>query len=129
MINKEPFPIQAETFIHVFFECQYSCKYRETLIRKYFPEMANADQNTLKNFFFYGLLPGMTYNNIFISGIVSSFNYAIWTQKLQKRMVPIGVFFEDLNLSIYKLLKMSNKICEAKQNLDLYVCRHTFDPP
>jgi hypothetical protein len=24
VVNKEPFPIQAETFTHVFFECQYS---------------------------------------------------------------------------------------------------------
>jgi hypothetical protein len=99
------------------------------LIKKYFPELANADPNTLNIFFFYGLLPGMTYNNCFISGIISQFNYAVSSQKLQKKMTPIGIFFEDLNLSIYKLLKMSNKICEVKQNLDLYLCRHTFNPP
>jgi hypothetical protein len=49
--------------------------------------------------------------------------------KKSKKLPPSGIFFDDLNFSIYKMLKMSNKIREAKQNLDLYVCSYTFDPP
>jgi hypothetical protein len=127
--NNEPLPIQAESFMHVFFDCTYSRKYRETLIRNYFPELVNGDIVAQKNLLFFGLAPGMQHCNMFISGIVSQFNFLIWTVKLQKKLIPVNIFFEDLNLSIYKMLKMSNKIREAKQNLDLYVCRHTFDPP
>jgi hypothetical protein len=99
------------------------------LIRTYFPELTNADEDTLKNFWFYGVLPGMHHCNLFVSSIVTQVNYYIWSLKLRKKLSPVGIFVEDINLGIYKMLKMSNKILEAKQNLDLYVCRHTFDPP
>ncbi len=129
VINNEPLPRNVESFMHLFFECNHSQKYRGKLINSYFPELMNADSTTLKKFWFYGLVPGMTKCNIFVSSIVSQTNYLIWSIKLRKEMLPLGAFIEDVNLSIYKMLKMSNKICEAKQNLDLFVCRHTFDPP
>ncbi len=64
VINNEPLPKNVESFMHLFFECNYSQKYRSKVISAYFPELMNADPATLKKFWFYGLVPGMTKCNI-----------------------------------------------------------------
>jgi hypothetical protein len=83
----------------------------------------------LKKFWFTGIVPGMQRNNLFISCLVSEVNFYIWKCKLKKCLTPVSTFVKDISDTMYKLLKMSNKIRESKLSLNLFVCRHTFDPP
>ncbi len=49
--------------------------------------------------------------------------------KLKKELNPVGIFIEDTLCMINRILKLSVKVREVKQNTDFHVCRHTFDPP
>jgi hypothetical protein len=128
-VNKEPRPIQVESFIHVFFECTYTTPYRVRIIETFFPELRGADEITLKIFWFTGIVPGMRRNNLFVSCIVNAVNYYIWNLKLKKSVNPLSIFIKDISDTVYKCLKMSKKLLEAKLSSNLIVCRHTFDPP
>jgi hypothetical protein len=128
-VNKEPRPIQVESFIHVFFECTYTTPYRVRIIETFFPELRGADEITLKRFWFTGIVPGMRRNNLFVSCIVNAVNYYIWNLKLKKSVNPLSIFIKDISDTVYKCLKMSKKLLEAKLSSNLIVCRHTFDPP
>ncbi len=87
IINKEAMPIQSETFLHVFFNCVYSEKYRNKVENELFPEMRNASNDDKKSFWLFGIMPQMNKPNIFISCIVSTTNYMIWEMKLRKDTV------------------------------------------
>ncbi len=100
VINNEPLPRNAESFMHLFFKCNHSQKYRSKIVNPYFPELLNADPVSLKKIWFYGIVPGMTKSNLFVSSIVLQTNYHIWNIKLRKEMAPLGTFLEDINLSI-----------------------------
>jgi len=69
--NKEPRPVHSETFLHVFFDCTYSEKYRTAIVNKLVPEIRNATPDDRRRFWFFALLPGMTKNNSFVSLVVS----------------------------------------------------------
>jgi hypothetical protein len=127
--GKEPAPLNSESFLHLFFECSYSGKYRDKVVNTFFPEMRNVDTVTQKKFWFFGLLPGMEKKNLFISTLVNMINFLIWNMKLRKELVPLGSFIEDINLEAYNLIKRSAKIREEKTNANFWVCRYTFTPP
>jgi hypothetical protein len=48
--NKEPLPIQSETFIHLFFECSHSDRYRTLTESRLFPELRHAGEIDRKKF-------------------------------------------------------------------------------
>jgi hypothetical protein len=127
--GNEPAPVNSETFMHVFYECVYSCKYRNKLIEKFFPELSNAEEDVLKKFWFFGLLPGMIKSNLFISSLVNIVQFQIWQMKLQKQLIPLGIFLNDFKFSVFKMLKLSGKARESKASVNYWVCRHTFEPP
>jgi hypothetical protein len=86
-ISSEPRPRQAESFCHVFFSCAYSSKIRDAVERKFFPELNNVDPLLKKSFWFIAALPtnrGAEYNE-FISAVVATTNFFIWSAKLQKK--------------------------------------------
>jgi len=127
--GKEPLPRRAETFLHLFFECQHSEKYRACIISKLFPELQQANQSGLKKFWFLGILPNEQKYNIFISGIVNTVNFAIWNYKLRKELPPVSIFYQDFQHAIVKLLVASNEMRIAKTNGNYWVCRYHFTPP
>jgi len=129
IFGKEPLPVHAESFNHLFFECAYSSRYREAVVNKFFPELRNANEDVMRTFWFTGLMPGMRKSNIFISSVVSVVNYNIWVLKLKKELNPVGIFIEDTVCMINRILKLSMKLREVKQSTNFHVCRHTFDPP
>jgi len=47
--NSEPLPINSETFLHVFFECNYTQMYRDTILTNFFPELRGAVDSDKKN--------------------------------------------------------------------------------
>jgi hypothetical protein len=128
-VGKEPNPIYAETFKHIFLECRYSGKYRSFIISKLFPELDDANDYNLKKFWLLGLLPNMQQYNSFISGIVNIVNFGIWNLKLRKELPAESIFFQDTIFSVYKLLLASSKIKEARANINYWVCRYHFAPP
>jgi hypothetical protein len=127
--NKEPLPIQVESFNHVFFDCTYTGRYRVEIIERFFPELQNANEPDLKKLWYFGIVPGMQRNNLFISCMISEVNFCIWKNKLKKCLTPVSTFVKDISDTMYKRLKMSNKLRESKLSSNLFVCRHTFDPP
>jgi hypothetical protein len=129
IINKEATPIQSETFLHLFFNCVYSEKYRSKVETDLFPELRNDSIDEKKKFWFFGTLPQMNKPNIFISCIVSTANYMIWEMKLRKDTVSTGTFILDLKMKIVRTLQLSEKIREAKHAEPFFACRHTYDPP
>jgi hypothetical protein len=126
--NKEPLPINAESFVHLFFNCHVNEKYRVKIENTLFPEIVNKNDTIRRNFWFLGKMPGGGNFNPFISAIVNVVNHLIWEMKLRKEMQPVSVFYEDVKYAVHKLLKVKF-LREAKQNDIFFVCRHTFDPP
>jgi hypothetical protein len=126
--NKEPFPINSESFDHLFFNCHAASRYRIKIESALFPEISNSGEVTRRNFWFIGKMPGERSFNPFISALVSVVNHHIWEMKLRKELQPVSVFFEDIKYAVHKLLKVKY-LREAKQNDIFFVCRHTFDPP
>ena len=123
LLGGEPAPRQAETFVHFFFECVYSERYRIMVLARYFPEIAGLGTDEKKNFWFNGLMNVVSdKRNLFISNVVSIFNYSIWELKLQKNLLPVNTFHENLKFSIRKLLKF-NKIQDAKRDNNYFICR------
>jgi hypothetical protein len=127
-LNKEPFPIIAESFIHLFFNCHVSDKYRKKVESALFPEIVNNTDIVRKEFWFLGKMPGPRNYNPFISAMVNVVNHLLWEMKLRKDLQPLSVFYEDVKFAAYKLLKYKY-LREAKQSDIFFVCRHTFDPP
>jgi hypothetical protein len=128
IVNKEPFPINSESFDHLFFNCHVASRYRIKIESALFPEIINSGEVTRRNFWFIGKMPGDRSFNPFISALVSVVNHLIWEMKLRKELQPVSVFFEDVKYAVHKLLKVKY-LREAKQNDIFFVCRHTFDPP
>jgi hypothetical protein len=86
VISNEPLPRQAESFNHIFFSCVYSERIREAVEKKYFPEIVDADLDVRKNFWFMAAIPsirGVEYNE-FISAVVSTTNFFIWTANYKR---------------------------------------------
>jgi hypothetical protein len=122
-------PIQSESFLHVFFHCPHSSKYRDIVEKKLFPELSNATEPDRKKFWMTAILPGMNKNNPFLSAIVSLTNFYIWECKLRKECSPVGVMYENVLEGIKKALKMSSFLRTERDKSNFFVCRHISDPP
>jgi hypothetical protein len=129
VIHKEPTPIQAESFLHLFYNCVYSGKYRSKVEAELFPELNQSGIPDKKQFWFYGKLPQMNKPNIFISCIVNTVNYMIWELKLRKETTTVGTFFIDLIAQVNRSLQLSEMLRDAKHAEPFFACRHTYDPP
>jgi hypothetical protein len=127
--NKEPLPIQSETFIHLFFECSHSDRYRKLIESRLYPELRQAGEIDRKFFWFFTLLPGMDKTNTFISAVVSLIHNHTWECKLRKEFTPLSIFFENIDGEVKKLLKMSKVLCIERSKINFFVCRHFYDPP
>ncbi len=125
----EPRPIPMELFIHVFFYCPHSSKYREIVEKKLFPELRNATDLVRKKFWLSAILLGMNKNNSFLSAIMSLTNFYIWECKLRKECTPAGVMYENVLEGIKKAVKMSSLLHTEKDKSNFFVCRHISDPP
>jgi len=127
-INNEPRPRQAESFYHVFFACPHSSKIQDAVEKKFFPELNNVDAVKKKTFWFTFGLPsnrGTEYNE-FVSAVVATTNYFIWTAKLQKNCLSSEIILLDLDWKIRKMLSASKKLSASKQNCNAYICRYDF---
>jgi hypothetical protein len=129
ILNKEPRPVHSETFLHVFFDCPYSEKYRTAIVNKLVPEIRNATPDVRLRFWFFGLLPGMTKNNSFVSLVVTLTNFYIWECKLRKECIPAGTMVENVVFGAKKALKMSMSLRSEKEKSNFFLCRHISDPP
>jgi hypothetical protein len=127
--STEPRPIPSESFIHVFFYCPHSSKYRDIVEKKLFPELGNGGELVRKKFWLTAILPGMAKNNSFLSAIVSLTNFFIWESKLRKECTPVGTMYENVLEGIKKALKMSSLLRTEKDKINFFVCRHISDPP
>ncbi len=57
VFNDEPAPRQAESFVHVFYDCHFTSKYRIMVEREFFPELDTREENEKKIFWLLGLIP------------------------------------------------------------------------
>jgi hypothetical protein len=94
LFNDEPAPRQAESFLHVFYDCHFTSKYRCMVEQEFFPEIDNRNENEKKIFWLLGLIP---FNNEwvcnqFVHSAVFSFNFLIWKIKLSKNLIPVSIF-------------------------------------
>jgi len=121
-------PHDQETFLHVFFSCPVLLKYRNVIIERLFPELLGQEEQTLKLFWFFGLMPNNK-KNLFTGSVISLANFLIWERKLLKGCVPVTVFLSDIEYNIFKLIKSSTKIREAKIAANYVICRREFKPP
>jgi hypothetical protein len=87
-----------------------------------------AETTVRKRFWFIAALPtqrGEEFNE-FISAVVATTNYFIWTAKLQKNFLPANVILMDLEWKVRKMLSISKKLAASKQNSNSYICRYDF---
>jgi hypothetical protein len=125
-VGKEPLPIMAETFSHVFFSCQYTEKYRVEMQNYYFPELDNLNDAQKKLFWLCGILTnnGETIANPAICATVCLINFYIWKCKLQKTLPAVSDFKGNITSEIKYLLKQSKYFREAREkNYDIFFCR------
>jgi hypothetical protein len=128
VLNGEPFPINSESFLHIFFECEYSSKYRNMAESDLFPEIRGQNEQNKKIFWLLGLVPaGNDYRlNIFMQSVVFSCNFLIWRMKLNKNCLPVSIFKADLLYMCGCLLRKSVKLREAKTNDHFFLCRQNL---
>jgi hypothetical protein len=126
----EPLPIYTEGFVHLFFECQYSEKYRSMAEADFFPEIAGESEQKRKIFWILGLVPDANGNgyksNLFMQSTVLTFNFLLWKMKLGKSMIPVSIFKSDLIYTTRCLLLKSVKLREARTNDHFFLCRNIF---
>jgi hypothetical protein len=111
-------------FILVHIVVKYGMRWK----RNFFPELNNVDGVLKKTFWFTSGLPtnrGVEYNE-FVSAVVATTNYFIWTAKLQKNLLSVDVMLIDLDWKIRKMLGVSKKLFASKQNCNAYICRYDF---
>jgi hypothetical protein len=127
-INDEPAPRQAETFLHVFFECHFTSRYRLMAETEFFPEISELSETEKKTFWLLGIIPSNIgyIGNMFIQSAVFCINYLIWRIKLTKTKTPVSIFREDFVYMIKCLLLKSGKLREVKTNSHFFLCRQKF---
>jgi hypothetical protein len=106
-----------------------SDRYRKLIESRLFPELRQAGETDRKKFLFFALLPGMEKTNTFISAIVSLVHFLTWECKLRKELSPLGIFFENTEGEVKKMLKISKVLRIARSKANFFVCRHFSDPP
>jgi hypothetical protein len=123
--NNEPFPIHAESFSHLFFDCHHSSKFRRMAESEFFPEMLDATEEKKRIFWLLGVIPhnGSFICNRFMQSAVLTVNYLIWKAKLGKIVVPLSIFKSDFKYMCRCLLSKSWKLREAKTNAHFFLCR------
>ena len=127
-VGKEPAPVMAESFLHLFFDCQYSSRYRAICEELYFPEIINGSQEQKRLFWFTGRLPndGEGDLNLFMQCAVMNVNFAIWNMKLMKMLMPMSTFKADFLYNLKNCSRRSAKIRESRDNGHYFLCR---EPP
>jgi hypothetical protein len=105
-INKEPLPINSESFVHLFLNCHVADRYRIKIESILFLEILNNNEVIRRNFWFIGKMPGERSFHPFISALVNVVNHLFWEMKLRKELQPVSVFFEDVKYAVHKLLKV-----------------------
>jgi hypothetical protein len=128
VINDEPAPRQAETFLHVFYECYYTSRYRQMAESDFFPEISPLTESQKRAFWLLGIIPtniGYVCNQ-FIQSAVFCINYLIWKIKLSKSRTPVSIFREDFVFMCRNLLSKSGKLREVKTNSHFFLCRQNL---
>ncbi len=123
-----PNTINTEGFVHLFFECPHSEKYRSMAEAEFFPEIAGENTLNKKIFWVLGLVPdGNGYKgNLFMQSTVLTLNFLLWKMKLGKIMLPISILKSDFIYSCRCLLLKSVKLREARTNDHFFLCRNIF---
>jgi hypothetical protein len=127
-INDEPAPRQAETFLHMFYDCHFTSKYRHLAESEFFPEITALSESEKRVFWLLGIIPsniGHTCNQ-FIQSAVYCINYLIWKMKLSKTKTPVSIFREDFVFMCRNLLLKSGKLREVKTNSHFFLCRQNL---
>ncbi len=122
-ISGESRPLQQESFVHVFYECVHTDKYRDAISRALFPETINLTDNEKRAFWFLGVLPGPRGNvsNSLIDLTVSLINFNIWN--IWKTLVPVNVFKDDIIQTVSRKLYLSKELRDARIRDNFHICR------
>ena len=120
----EPAPRNAESFLHLFFECAHAGKFRESVVQTFFPLVGDCTPLEKKLFWMCGTL---SYNNqgiknSFVTAMVLTTNFMIWEMKLQKSLLPISIFKENLKFEMKKILSRSAFLREEREKI-MNLCR------
>jgi len=126
--NQHNGPFEQETFLHVFFTCPVTSTYRNAIIEELFPEILPCTEQIKKQFWFFGEWHDNTYNSL-VGSTVSLVNFAIWKMKLKKELYPVSSFKGEICSGIFKIIKLSSKIRDAKNAANFHICRREFHPP
>ena len=123
--GNEPAPQPEESFIHTFYNCPYSEKYRSEIIRKFCPAIEILGSDGKKAFWFLGAVTvqNTEYYNAFVAACVFTVNFMIWQCKLQKNLMPVSTFFENFKYEVNNILTRSRFFREEKErpnNLSLF---------
>jgi hypothetical protein len=125
IISGESRPVQQESFVHVFYECVHTDKYRDAMSRALFPETINLADSEKRAFWFLGLLPGPwgCVSNPLVDLTVNLINFNIWNMKLKKTLVPVNVFKDDIIQTVSRKLYLSKELRDARIRNNFHICR------
>jgi Reverse transcriptase (RNA-dependent DNA polymerase) len=123
-VLKKNFPAQRETFLHLFFDCEYTNSLHTLLINKFLPDlqMRMAHRSQLLNLIFYAMT-NESNDYFFLRIFIITWNYVIWECKLNKHLISPHIAFYSLVHYMKKMLCVSARLRYELDNCNLLLCR------
>jgi hypothetical protein len=116
-------PISEETFIHIFFECPTTTDWHDKFMNKYFTATENLDRDQKKTFFFWGLLPRLEKDNLFVCMAILLFQYCIWEEKLGKKKSSFSTVDLKFKELLTSLIQCNKKVRLDAEKINVPLCR------
>jgi exonuclease III len=122
-LGSVPIPVPDETFVHLFFECQYTSGIRNEFNGRLLPEINFVNVSNEKKFYFCGInLATEKQDNLFFEILTKVFMFSIWESKLNKKLPSFMKVLNDCYFLIDAMRRCSNKL-RQDMNVDLTICR------
>jgi hypothetical protein len=101
-------------------ECDSVKKLRDSLIRKYFPEILPLTNQEMTVFGFTGL--NRNKFNLFSTFSIMTFNYLIWQMKLRKEIKNFSTIELNWLYALDATFKQSKKIRDSTLQINYSIC-------
>jgi exonuclease III len=120
------FPVQRETFAHLFFECAFVSDLHNRISSIFWPELDLDPEPVNRLFWFTGTVQNEVNTgtfNLFIQITVGLIQFYIWECKLKKQLPSVNGVKTSTVETLSALLKISSKFKSSSYNVDVSIRR------
>ena len=113
-----------ETFVHLFFECNFTSNTLGRICVKFFPELQFANERAKKEFWFCGIDPRTNQNDcLFLRIAVICTLFGIWENKLRKQLPSLERVCNDFFFTMSKISRGNRYLQYTINSSNLTLCR------